>query len=133
MKIKTFYRDEPMDVKIQNKEFYKMGITPATLESIPVIDLRAHGIYRDAEAKEFLPTSDMQFKVLGFDSQAEKKDFIDMLLFYRKRYQDNLREAKKSPCFGGHKGEVSHSHNGSGYHSYRCDLCNSRWTEDSGD
>ena len=63
MKIKTFYRDEPLDVKIQNKEFYKMGITPATLESIPVIDLRAHGIYRDAEAKEFLPTSDMQFKV----------------------------------------------------------------------
>ena len=125
MKIKTFYRDEVLNVQIKNKQFFN--------KVMPTIDLRDYGIWLEVTAKEFLPTFHSPFKVVEFDNKGERKEFINMLLFYRKQYQENLREAKKSPCYEGHKGNVSHTHNGSGYHTYACDLCNNKWNVDSGD
>jgi len=126
MKIKTFYRDEILNVKIENKEFFGG-------KKMPVIDLRDYGIWTNVTAKEFLANYHSPFKVVEFDSQDERKEFGNMLCFYRDKYQKDLREAKKSPCFGEHKGNVSHHHNGSGYHSYSCDLCGNKWNYDSGD
>jgi hypothetical protein len=94
-----------------------------------------HGIMKNATAHDFVyrDTRPTPFKVVAFDNETERKDFAEFLLFHRKRKQADLREAKKSPCFGSHKGASETYHNGSGYHAYKCDVCGEKWTEDSGD